>query len=1193
MPQSSTSISLSQICWPEAGRRAVRDQGGHGVPEQTSIRSAPSGLPRLAEGGEMGALIREFDWAATPIGPVESWSPALRTMVSILLANRFPLLLWWGPHYIQLYNDPYRPIPGTKHPARALGRPASECWPEIWHILEPLIDTPFQGGSATWMEDILLEIDRYGFLEETHFTIAYSPVPDETAASGIGGVLATVHEITEKVVAERRVATLRDLGARTGDAKTAEEACATAAKTLAGHDKDVPFVLLYLIDADGKRARLAGSAGVGMAESVSPLMIDLSEATAGGWPLAEARRSAAMQVVERLGERFATVPPGPWSDPPDTAVALPIPSNKPHQPAGLLVAGVSARLKLDESYRGFFELMTTQVATAIANARAYEEERRRAEALAELDRAKTEFFSNVSHEFRTPLTLMLGPLEDTLAQSEGLSAEDRERLEVTQRNSLRLLKLVNTLLDFSRIEAGRIEAVYEPIDLAAFTAELASVFRSAIERAGLRLVVDCPPLAEVVYVDPGMWEKVVLNLLSNAFKFTFAGEIEVALRQAGELVELAVRDTGTGIPTEAIPHLFERFHRVKGARGRSFEGSGIGLALVQELVRLHGGAVRVASEVDRGTTFTVSIPTGKAHLPADRIGAARTLVSTGIRGEAYVEEVLRWLPNEGAVARRVASGSMGAEESHPIATAAERAPRVLLADDNADMREYVRRLLGKRYEVEAVADGLAAVRVARERTPDLVLSDVMMPGLDGFGLLRELRADERTATVPVILLSARAGEESRIEGLEAGADDYLVKPFSARELLARVGACLEISRIRDDAAKRVRASEERLRLALSALQESDRRKNEFLALLGHELRNPMAPIRNAVRVLRLSGGVGDGGDGGDGALGSAIDMIERQAAQMVRLIDDLLDASRITSGKIELQKERIELAPVVSHAIEVARPLCKSMDQELTATLPAEPIHLKADPARLIQVVGNLLNNASKFTERGGRIRLTVEREGDEVAIRVQDTGIGLAEDQRSRIFEMFMQVDRSLERTRGGLGIGLALVKELVEMHGGTVEAHSAGLGRGSEFVVRFPALTEPPQPAPRDPSAAGQAAVPRRILVVDDNRDSAESLATLLELGGHQVHTAYDGLEAVGAAAKVRPDVILLDIGLPKLNGYEAARRIREQPGNDAIVLVALTGWGQEEDRERSRDAGFDRHMVKPVEYDALKKVLAELRG
>ena len=791
---------------PAQAKAANRKQSRTAV--STKRLTTPLNDAILPGGSEMGERIRAFDWSKTPLGPIEAWSPALLTTAQIMLSNRFPLLLWWGSEYISIYNDAYIPILGTKHPW-GLGRPVRECWKEIWHILQPLIDTPFQGGPATWNDDIFLEINRYGFVEETHFTIAYSPVPDETVPSGIGGVLATVHEITEKVVGERRIVALRDLSARVGEARNAEEACRIATETLTAHDKDIPFVLFYLIDEHGKRAHLAGAAGVPMDQEISPMTVDLGETQERGWPFAVAWQTESIQVVEHLGDRFLSIPAGPWSDPPHTAVVLPIPSNKAHEPAGLMVAGVSARLKFDQLYKDFMDLVKTQVATAIANARVYEEERRRAEALAEIDRAKTVFFGNVSHEFRTPLTLMLGPLEDVLSSPDGLSATNRERLELAHRNALRQLKLVNTLLDFSRIEAGRIEANYERLDLSAYTTELASVFRSAIEKAGLKLIVNCSPLAEPVYIDREMWEKIVLNLLSNAFKFTFEGEIEVSLRQVEGRVELTVRDTGVGIPAQEMPHLFERFHRAHGTRSRTHEGTGIGLALVQELVRLHGGYIQAASLEDQGTVFTISIPSGSAHLPADRISVTRTLASTALGAEPYVHEALSWLPERQLP---VSSDPWMLDSDLVLVDTREKSradrsgnARILLADDNADMRQYIHRLLSQSgYEVESVADGLMALQAARLRTPDLVLTDVMMPGLDGYGLLRELRADPATAMIPMLMLSARAGEEARVQGMEAGADDYLIKPFSARELLARLKSHLEIARIRNEAEKSIR-----------------------------------------------------------------------------------------------------------------------------------------------------------------------------------------------------------------------------------------------------------------------------------------------------------------------------------------------------------------------------------------------------
>jgi PAS domain S-box-containing protein len=634
----------------------------------------------------------------------------------------------------------------------------------------------------------------------------------------VGGLFHPVIEMTQQTLAERRLKALRDLADRMTEAKTVIGACNLIAQTLAAHQLDLPFALLYLLDADGKRAKLAGSAGLAAGSLASPEEVDLAAPSQTCWPLAEAARDRQVAQVDNLEGRFGPLECGPYPESPQTAFVLPISVSGLEHPFSLLVAGVSPRRALDDAYRTFYLMLREGVANALTNARAYEEERKRAEALAEIDRAKTVFFSNVSHEFRTPLTLMLGPIQDTLVEDQ-LPPQTHERLEVAYRSSLRLLKLVNTLLDFSRIEAGRIQAVYEPVNLATFTIDLASVFRSAIERAGMKLIIDCPPPARATYVDREMWEKIVLNLLSNAFKFTLEGQIEVSLKSAGESVELTVRDTGVGIAAKNLPQLFERFHRVEEARGRTHEGSGIGLALVQELVKLHGGTVRVESELGLGSAFIVSIPFGFAHLPAEHVkathGNERALTAKATGARAFVEEALQWLPTEtnsqtAGKWRGVDATGVPLSASLPIPPYVSLG-RILLADDNSDMREYIRRLFAANYEIEAVADGEAALQAAHERPPDLVLSDVMMPKLDGFGLLKALREDERTATIPVILLSARAGEESRAEGMEAGADDYLIKPFSARELLARVRAHLEMTHLRREAEMALRHSEKRFR----------------------------------------------------------------------------------------------------------------------------------------------------------------------------------------------------------------------------------------------------------------------------------------------------------------------------------------------------------------------------------------------
>jgi PAS domain S-box-containing protein len=782
-------------------------------------------LSFLSGGGEMGRLIRLMDWSGTPLGPVQSWPQSLRTAVSLCLASNFPINIIWGPGRVQIYNDGYRPICGGKHP-RSMGQDFQECWESAWPVVGRAFDQALS-GRADFLENQRMFLDRHGFLEETFFSYSFSPIRDETG--NVGGLFHPVNETTAKMLSERRTRALRDPAARTGKAKSVAEALDLTGQTLAGYDLDLPFVLLYAIDPDGQQARLVATTGLPAGTPGSPETIDLtaSESSVSTWPLAEAVRSKATAQVDDVARRLGPGPSpcGPYPEPPRTALVIPITPPGVDRPAVVIVAGVSLRLPLNEAYRSFYDLLASGVTTAAANARAYEEEKRRAEALAELDRAKTAFFSNVSHEFRTPLTLILGPVEDLLARGEPeVSPTAAGQLAVVHRNSLRLLKLVNTMLDFSRIEAGRIQAHYEPVDLAALTAELASVFRAAVERAGIRLVVACPPLPEPVYVDRDMWEKIVLNLLSNAFKFTLDGEIAVHLEVHDGQAVLTVRNTGVGIPAEEMPRIFERFHRVRDTRGRTHEGTGIGLALVQELVKLHGGTVRAESVLGAGSRFEVCVPLGVGHLDPRRIGTPSDLAPTTTGTDAFVQEALRWLPDgsDGDVsgdARVLADAGLawlraGADaRDGDDGAAAARGPRarVLWADDNTDMREYVARLLSRRFDVVAVADGQAALEVARSQPPELVLTDVMMPRLDGVGLLRELRADPRLREIPVILLSARAGEEARVGGMAEGADDYLIKPFNSRELLARVEAHARMSQLRHEATEAVRRSEERLR----------------------------------------------------------------------------------------------------------------------------------------------------------------------------------------------------------------------------------------------------------------------------------------------------------------------------------------------------------------------------------------------
>jgi PAS domain S-box-containing protein len=775
--------------------------------------------PLLDGPGEVRALMRACAWSATPLGSPESWPASLSAVVRVMLTSRFAMWMAWGPELTFLCNDDYLPTVGLKRDW-VIGSRSDKVWAEIWSDIGPRIQHVLATGEATWDEALLLYLERKGFAEETYHTFSYSPLADDAGA--ITGMLCVVAEVTERVIGERQLSVLRDVGATLAGVSTRAAVMRGLESCLSNGERDVPFAVVFLSNQEAVLQRAAVHDPAGHIASAKP-HVDLQLPAA--WPLAQAAQGASVLVdLDRTfpGWSDQTWRRTPLSDLPRQALIAPLMGAEEEGAVGYFVAALNPHRLFDPAYRGFIELLMAQAAAAVARADEYERARERADALAEIDRAKTAFFSNVSHEFRTPLTLMLGPLEDALA-AEPVSKAQSERLEIAHRNALRLLRLVNSLLDFSRIEAGRVEASYLRTDLAALTADLASSFRSATDKAGLRLTVDTPPLSQPAYVDRDMWEKIVLNLVSNAFKFTFAGEIAVVLREADGTAKLTVSDTGIGIPASQIAKLFDRFHRVEGARGRSFEGSGIGLALVRELVRLHEGDIEVQSEEGRGASFEVTIPLGMSHLSPERVKTASEDMVVISRSQAFVEEALRWLPGDASDTLLDAGAAHEAPRGQTQLAQVERR-RVLLADDNADLRDYMSRLLMNHgYEVETVADGEAALDAVRAQRPDILVTDVMMPRLDGFGLLRAVRGDVSLRDLPVVMLSARAGDEAKVQGLDAGADDYLTKPFSARELLARVAANIAMARLRREAAEAVSVSEakareqaERVQLALDA-----------------------------------------------------------------------------------------------------------------------------------------------------------------------------------------------------------------------------------------------------------------------------------------------------------------------------------------------------------------------------------------
>jgi PAS domain S-box-containing protein len=1571
-------------------------------------------------GGNMAARMAATDWSKSPLGPTAQWPQSLRAAVRIMLTSRFAMWMAWGSELTFFCNDAYLPTLGVKE-SWALGTSARKVWQEIWPDIGPRIDHVLTNGESTWDEGLLLFLERSGYSEETYHTFSYSPLSDDSGK--IAGMLCVVTEETERVIGERRLFVLRDLSAELATVSTEIEIFPALERSLAKAAADLPFALVYLCSEDGRLGQLAATSGIKAGSKQAPAEINCAQSDAV-WPFSEIEQKPIL--IPNLIERFADLPAGPWPKSPQQAIIFPLSQAGHAKPIGFFVAGLNPFRPLDDDYQSFIGLFVGQLSAGLTNARTFETERKRAEALAEIDQAKTTFFSNVSHEFRTPLTLMLAPLLDILAQHNGeLPPKVTEELTVVHRNGLRLLKLVNTLLDFSRIEAGRVQASYVPTDIAAFTAELASVFRSAVEKAGLTLQINAHRLSEPAYIDRDMWEKIVLNLISNAFKFTLDGSITVGIEARGNQIFFTVADTGCGIPTEELPRLFERFHRVEGTRGRSHEGSGIGLALVQELVKIHGGTVTAESEVGRGTTFTVAIPTGMDHLQATRIATVRTLPSTGISTNAYVEEAMRWLPDaDGSQTVVPKFNEPINQELQPVRREQnnEARPRVLVVDDNSDMRSYVARLLAEEYEVRTAGDGVQALEVLRDWVPSLILSDIMMPNLDGFGLIRAVRSKPALASTPIILLSARAGEEATLDGVRAGANDYLVKPFSARELIARVGAQIDRSRYErnlaaaeqrlqtamaaakmaawewnpatdvvtgsdtianvygllpggtiessvagfrlvhpqdverhrsivlgavqrsesfhnefriirpidgrvawieershvitdphtgqihmvglvmdvserkfaeialrrsearsrfmihlDDALRiltdptemsataarllaehfhceralyvevqadedqcavtgeygpnlpsiagsyriseygadyiatvranrayvehdttrqslslrerqafaalrigsfisaplfksgrlvalfvvhseyprkwseeeiedvglvanrcwesierarvgralaasedqfalsvesaelgtfhcpmpmgrivwnnkckehfwlppeaeitfdlfysilhpddreRTRAAVERTifhrepydieyrtvapddrirwvrakgsayydaagtptrfdgvtlditelkiaeqrrdqllaaeRSAREEVEYVSRMKDEFLATLSHELRTPLNAILGWSQILTR--GPLDSDDAKQG-----LEAIERNARAQTQMIEDLLDMSRIISGKVRLDVQTTVLSDVVAQAVQSVRPSAEVKGVRLMTVLDPYAGPVAGDPGRLQQVVWNLLTNAIKFTPKGGKIQIVLERVNSHLELSVSDDGEGIEPAFLPYVFERFRQADASTTRRHGGLGLGLNIVKQLVELHGGSVRAKSQGKGKGSTFTIMLPvsASTLPTgsdqqfdRQHPRTSSFAKSIVEPPRIdglrvLVVDDDTDARQVMSRILANGGAIVTTASSVAEAMAKLQRDLPEIILSDIGMPGEDGYELIRKIRSlAPAKGGrIPAVALTAFARSEDRQRALLAGFQMHVAKPVEPSELLTVCSSI--
>lgn len=769
----------------------------------TTDRSADALFALLSDGGgEMGGRIRRYDWTRTSLGPIEGWSHAFRTALRLCMASRLPAGIYWGPEHIFLYNDAHRANLGHKHPD-ALGQAAAAVWPEVFATIEPLIDRCFRRGETCGADELPLLLSRAGFLQEVYFSFSYEPLINEHAE--IEAVYAVIVNASKRVIADRRLRTLQVLGSSERHCKSPAEALALAAQVISQNAYDIPFASLYLWNDNHSEAGLCGVSNLVASGPVSPATI--SPVVPG--VLAElASLSTGNGVEIREVESCLDLSNnGGWRTCPVKIAMLPLSPSAAGAPVGFAIIGLNPHAPIDSEYLDFLRMLAGEIAESVAVAYVSQREAVRSKALAVLDEAQTTFFGNVSHELRTPLTLMLGPLEETLEGStDPLSEAQRGALTMVRRNGLQLLKLVNEVLDFARDQSNRLQELFEPVNLAATTTQLASSFEWSARRKGIAFRVECEDLLQPVYIDPEAWRRVVLNLLSNAFKYTLQGEVRLVLRKR-EHIELIVSDSGVGIPPRELQRIFERYHRVEGTRGGARDGSGIGLALVKEFAEKHGGTVTVHSRFGEGSTFTVSIPAVLAYPKESHV---QEIVGTSV-AVATPLPTERSRPQGGhslVLANTRQARNTGSQRSFSFAGAPDKR-RLLLVDDNLDMHEYLGEVLREHFEVETAVDGREALASAASAMPDVVVADVMMPNLDGLALLRELRCNERTRAIPVILLSARAGEESRIQGLEHGADDYLAKPFSTRELIARANSAIHLAQLRAQVAQQ----DERVRIA--------------------------------------------------------------------------------------------------------------------------------------------------------------------------------------------------------------------------------------------------------------------------------------------------------------------------------------------------------------------------------------------
>jgi PAS domain S-box-containing protein len=1159
--------------------------------------------------GAMVQRIRDHDWAATPLGPMGAWPASLRFAVGLVLDSIEPMCLWWGEQRINIHNDACRALLGPNAES-ALGAPAPAAWSHLWTRLGPFATANAGAPQGFSTPPMPLPLEREGRVAEAHLSLSASAVDCDESG---GGVVCTIIDRTQRTVAERRLELLRELAARARGTPSVEAACVRLVEGLGSDPFDFPFAGIYLVEASHDVALLTAATGIPAGHNAMPSRIALDDASR--FPLRAALASGDILpfVFESVSDD--PLPPGAWMRPVREGIVTPL-GPVGHGREAVLLAALSPLHRLDEEERRFLQVVGSQVAAGLANAQAHDEERRRLEA---------ETLQEVARDLASELELqpLLQKVTDAGVRLTGAGfgaffyntiGEDGEAFQLftlsgAPRASFEKFGMPRATPVFKPTFDGHAPVRVDDIRKDPRYGQMAphhGMPKGHLPVCSYLAVPVVSRTGEVLgglffgHAEPGVFTaRAERNAVSIAAHAAVALDNATLYRRARQETQTLTRLHDLAMRLGAMSDLAPALQAILDT---AVEGQGARMGIVWLQDPRNGDLVAEASHgfAPEKLMLFHRVPAGPAG---------------GSAGNAFHQQ-RRWMvtdteTDESFAPFREAAREAGfrAVHSTPIVTRSGALLGVLSvhhpdchAPDASDMQlaDMCARHAADAIEALRSQEALRESERLYRAIGESIDYGVWIADADGngtytsesllklIGVSHEEWARNGWRDVVHPEDSPRVFAEWRRcvkSGLQID-QEFRVKCVDGtyRSILGR-GAPVRNARGNVVAWAGINLDIQRLKQVENELRELDQRKNEFLATLAHELRNPLAPLRNGLEVMRLA-------SGNPQTVEKARAMMERQLAQMVRLVDDLLDVSRVSRGKIELRREPVELAAVLRNALETSQPLMTQRGHAFTVDLPPEPIIVDADVTRLSQVFWNLLNNAAKYTEQGGRVELSVRPREGHVEVAIRDNGIGIPPDMQGRVFDIFTQVDRALEKSQGGLGIGLSIAKRLVEMHGGSIRVASEGHGKGSEFTVTLPATLGTARDQREATGPHARPASPRhRILVADDNRDSATTLSLMLEVMGHDVRIANDGEEAVALAAEFRPEAILLDIGMPKMNGYDACRAIRAQPWASGACVVALTGWGQEADKTRSKEAGFDRHLVKPVEPDTLGKLIGAL--